>query len=170
MKNQKIKNCLTVVTIVALFISLILMLIAVLTEDALIEDPMFYTWEWTQQSGDTWLGHYNMDWNYAGIFLALLLLALAATITKFVLFTIPSFKGRDNNAELLLGCEIAVIVGLILAVIALFLPINLDMDQSYSTNAEPARMTAARLLSMMAIPLSFMSALGAVGLSLKNKY
>lgn len=168
MKNQKLKTGLTAIAIIAIFVTLILMLISVLTENGAAEDPMFYKWEGTADA--QWTGHYDLDWNYAGIYFVLLLVALGAWITKLVMFTVPSVKDKDNHASVLLLCDMLVLIGVIFAILGLFLPVKMDIDAStYNVDDEPARLTGARILNMMGTPLAFISALGTVGLTFKNK-
>lgn len=165
MKDRKIKTWLTTVSIAAIFVTLIMYLVAVLTEASPIagEDPLFYKWIDVGASG-----HYVMDWNYSAIFLVLLLIALGAWLAKMIVFTVPSVKDKLHNASIELFCDILVITGLVFAIIALFLPINLEMGFEYDVNEEPSRITACRVLGLIGSPLSFISGLGTVGLTFKS--
>lgn len=165
MNKKTLKTGLTACSVIALFVTLTMWLVAVLTETG-TESPLFWTWVQTSDAPIT--GHYVMDWNYAAIYLVLLLMVMGAFITNMVMFTIPQVKDKKPNSSIALLCDIFVILGVFFALCALFLPLNMDIVwNEYNYDAEPARITATRILAFLGNPLAFIASIGTIGLTFR---
>lgn len=172
MKNSKnLKTALTAASIVAIFVAMIMAIIVSVTSRIDLNDPMsmrsampyFYTF---------YSDGVCVNWDFAGLYFAMLIVALGALVTKFIMFTVPAIKERTDNANIALICEILVLAGLLFAIIGLFLPEANSKDIIEVVESEVSikdsyadRINAMTIAGWVGCPLAFIGSLGTIGLN-----
>lgn len=111
---------------------------------------------WSQNDA----GDFVINWKLAGIFLAFLIVAIGFATTKMAMFTIPN---KDKTA---LVFDIIALVGLVMIIVGLFIPLDLnnvtDMDGEKATTI--FRVAQVTLYAGSPIALVAMGVNGVIGL------
>lgn len=140
-KSQNDRTILGFVMMLAIFVASIMMILDMTQADA--------GWLWT---GTT--GKYAIDWHYSGIFFTFLIIAMAAWVVRTVKYTAPMFKHKSALPITIAECLIP--LGVLMALIGLFLPIDIEaVGGVYDT----PRMAAACVMLMIGLPISFFSSI-----------
>lgn len=178
MRNSKnLKTTLSAISIIAIFVAMIMSIIVSVTYNTTImteggQWTMSYFYEMYGGAGLSTAKGVCINWNFAGLYFAMLVVALGTLITKFAMFTVPTIKSRSNNACIALLCEILVLVGLVFAIVALFLP-QARMTDIYEEVEGGQQMTqwykdlftTNTIAGWVACPLAFIASLGTIGVN-----
>ena len=182
MKNKHLKTALTAIMMIGIFTALVMMVFDMLES----QEGWFYTTEvhiaGTEEEPII-LQKLVMDWQYAAIFLTMILLAFVAWLSKLCMFTIPALRNGEDNAKSCLILNIFIGLGLVFAIIALFLPLNCEGLMTNSAKVvvvgeevempaslwDADRVVAGTILSWLGMPMAFIAAATKGFLALKNK-
>lgn len=109
-KSKNDRTMLTFIMMISIFICALMMIL-----DMCVSGP---SWFWVASTD----GKITMDWNYAAIYFVFMIIALSAWVVRTVKYTHPMYKDKNQLPSIV--CECLVVMGILFAIIALFLPIN----------------------------------------------
>lgn len=124
-------------------------------------------------AGESWFMHVEdgviqMDWHYAGVYFTAMAVALICWLIRYIAYSLPAY--REDPCKLSILLEWIIFVGLVLAIVGLFLPAGIEAS---ATEAEETydniRMMANVTLSWIGLPLAFMASIFKSTLVVKAK-
>lgn len=152
MKNQKnIKTILMLVMMICITLCAIWMII----------DMSGETTSWFLDSKD---GKLTLDWKYAGPYFALMLIALGTYVARTLMYTLK----MDKNQIPLIVCEGIIGLGIVMAIIALFLPCGVKETLYPYALYENDRMTAGVIMAWLGMPTALVSGIARIFLSTRS--